>query len=96
MKRSSLALSVFAASLLGCLAFSGTAAAAGPAASGPSTCIIAYDYCLWVSGNTKEYCDEQLYECQRNENVAPTQGVARNDGLLDPRLATHDSVPLSI
>lgn len=96
MKLSSTALSIFGVSLLACLAFSGTASAAVPDAWGPSTCTVAYDYCLWVSGNTKEYCDEQLYECQRNENVAPAQGVARNDDPLGARLQTPDPVRLSI
>jgi hypothetical protein len=95
MKHSSLAFSIFGVSLVACLAFSGTASAA-PDAWGPSTCTVAYDYCLWVSGNTKEYCDEQLYECQRNENVAPAQGVARTDAPRGPRLQTHDSLRLAI
>jgi len=64
MKRSSLALSVLGVSIFGCLAFSSTASAAASADWGPSTCVVAYDYCVMVSGNTQAYCEAQLEQCE--------------------------------
>ena len=64
MKRSSLALSVFGVSVLGCLAFSSTASAVAAGTWGPDPCAIDYDYCVMVSGNTEAYCESQYIECE--------------------------------
>ena len=71
MKRSSLALSVFGVSLLGCLAFGSTASATVNGGWGPDPCVIVYDYCILVDGNTEAYCQAKYQECLGSGQAAP-------------------------
>jgi hypothetical protein len=54
MKRIRLTLSILVASVLGCVALNGTAAAA-PQYLGVSSCTMNYDYCL-ATGQPQAYC----------------------------------------
>jgi hypothetical protein len=61
MKRIRLTLSILVASVLGCVALNGTAAAA-PQYLGVSSCTMHYDYCLAI-GQPQAYCWAQLEQC---------------------------------
>ncbi len=79
MKRIRLTLSILVASVLGCIAMSGTAAAA-PQSQGVSTCSMYYIYCVAV-GNDQAYCEAQCVAwCNGNGGcntaVAKKQTVA--------------------
>jgi hypothetical protein len=61
MKHVRLTLSILVASVLGCIALSGSAAAT-PQYLGVSTCTMQYDYCL-ATGQSQAYCGAQLEQC---------------------------------
>ncbi len=76
MKRIRLTLSIFVASVLGCVALNSTAAAA-PQYQGATSCSTQMLYCLAI-GNTQAYCQAQYDQCCQvvGNNCGGPVGVA--------------------